>query len=182
MRAKSLFLLSQVRRLTAQWYPGEPASAEWDESYWALMEALATHRSFVTFTLTKMAFYPEMRAMILGMKVCAVITLTAFLEMTSLFWGEQPELQRKSCAVVMEIVSISASLSEEDCAFLDPILLVNRFASGDVRLLSNIRGRRRAGRRPSLWWTILCNWGRRTLCRICICLRWRASFGSGVRP
>ncbi|KAJ7078673.1 hypothetical protein C8R44DRAFT_96184 [Mycena epipterygia] len=123
VRAKSLFLLSETRRLVAQWYLGEPASDEWYESYWALMEALAVHRSFVTLTLTKMAFCPEMRAMVLGMKVCAIITLTGFLEMTSLFCGEQPELRRKRCDVVMEIVSVTASFTEEDCAFLDPILL-----------------------------------------------------------
>ncbi|KAJ7078679.1 hypothetical protein C8R44DRAFT_895899 [Mycena epipterygia] len=70
-------------------------SAEWNESHWALIEALAAHRSFVTLTLTKMAFYPEARPMVLGMK---------------------------RYDVVMEIVSISASFTE-DCAFLDPILL-----------------------------------------------------------
>ncbi|KAJ7107780.1 hypothetical protein C8R44DRAFT_986904 [Mycena epipterygia] len=125
VRTKSVFLFSKVQRLKAQWHQSnlvETAGSEWDESYWALMEALSAHRSFVSIALTRMAFAPELRPLVLSLKVCAIITGTGLAELASLFSGEQLELRRRENDVILEIVSISASFTEEDCTLLDPIL------------------------------------------------------------
>lgn len=96
------------------------------------MEALDAHRSFITLTLTKMAFCPAVSTTNLSLKVCAVVVLTGLAELLALFANDQLELRRKKHDAILEIISISTTFSEEDCQFLDPILSVSRSLRGDV--------------------------------------------------
>ncbi|KAJ7505653.1 hypothetical protein B0H11DRAFT_1975514 [Mycena galericulata] len=125
VRAKSVFLLSEARRLAAEWCQSaleKPAATQWQKEYWEVMELLSAHRSLLTLTLTKLAFCSELHMVILSMKGCAIFTLTAIAELVALFSAEQPELLRKKHDLMVEIISISTAFSEEDCAFLDPLL------------------------------------------------------------
>ncbi|KAJ7736032.1 hypothetical protein DFH07DRAFT_843177 [Mycena maculata] len=125
VRAKSAFLLSEAQRLAMEWHApdfAERDAAKWKETYWALMEALDAHRSFITVTLTKLAFCPELHALTLSLKLCAIVVLTGIAELLALFTGAQPELRRKKYDAVSEIISITGTFTEEDCEFLDPIL------------------------------------------------------------
>jgi hypothetical protein len=104
----------------------EPAAAvEWHENYWELMEALDAHRSFITLALTRCAFCPNMHTLALTLKVGAVLVLSGLSALLSLFAHDQIELRRKKLDAVNEIVSISTTFTEEDCAYLDPILSVS---------------------------------------------------------
>ncbi|KAJ6483660.1 hypothetical protein DFH09DRAFT_1292022 [Mycena vulgaris] len=124
VRAKSAFLLLEAEKLAAQWHQSDmPAdkAAEWQEDYWALMEALDAHRSFLTLTLTRIAFCPELRTVGLTLKMCTVLVLAGLSVLLTLF-GQQAELRRKKLEAVAEIISISETFTEEDCEYLDPIL------------------------------------------------------------
>ncbi|KAJ7503391.1 hypothetical protein B0H11DRAFT_1906435 [Mycena galericulata] len=125
VRAKSVFLLSEARRLAAEWCQSgleKPAATQWQKEYWEVMELLSAHRSLLSLTLTKLAFCSELHMVILSMKACTIFTLTAIAELVALFSAEQPELLRKKHDLMVEIISISTAFSEEDCAFLDPLL------------------------------------------------------------
>ncbi|KAF7377857.1 hypothetical protein MSAN_00209300 [Mycena sanguinolenta] len=126
MRAKSAFLMYETQRLSAQWaqQPGldESAIVEWQRTYWDVMEALDTHRSFITLSLTKLAFCPKMRLLGLSLKVCAVVVSTGAAALLSLFSADHPELRQKKYAAVTEVISISTLFSDADFEDLDPIL------------------------------------------------------------
>ncbi|KAJ6483662.1 hypothetical protein DFH09DRAFT_1212268 [Mycena vulgaris] len=92
VRAKSAFLLLEAEKLAAQ--------------------ALDAHRSFLTLTLTRIAFCPELRTVGLTLKMCTVLA----------------ELRRKKLEAVAEIISISETFTEEDCEYLDPILSVHSWS------------------------------------------------------
>ncbi|KAJ6461019.1 hypothetical protein C8R45DRAFT_537543 [Mycena sanguinolenta] len=126
VRAKSAFLMYETQRLSAQWaqQPGldECAIAEWQKTYWDVMEALDTHRSFITLSLTKLAFCPKMHLLGLSLKACAVVVSTGTAALLSLFSGDHPELRQKKYAAIAEVISISTLFSEADFEDLDPIL------------------------------------------------------------
>lgn len=96
----------------------------WQQTYWDVMEALDAHRSFITVTLTRLAFCPILRTLGLGLKVCAVVVLTGTAALLSLFSADHPELRQKKYAAITEIISISSLFTDEDCQHLDPILSV----------------------------------------------------------
>ncbi|KAF7349053.1 hypothetical protein MVEN_01427000 [Mycena venus] len=125
-RAKSAFLMYETQRLTVEWarQPGltEAQITEWQATYWTVTEALDTHRSLLTLTLTKLAFCPVMRALGLALKVSSVLCLTGSAALLSLFSADHPELRQKKYAAIGEIISISSVFSDEDCEQLDPIL------------------------------------------------------------
>ncbi|KAF8218211.1 hypothetical protein K438DRAFT_1953039 [Mycena galopus ATCC 62051] len=126
VRAKSAFLMHETQRLSVQWaiVPSlaEAEAIEWQQTYWDVMEALDTHRSFITLSLTKLAFCPIMRLLGLSLKLCSVVVMTGTAALLSLFSGDHPELGQKKCAAVTDVVSISGVFSDEDLTHLDPIL------------------------------------------------------------
>ncbi|KAJ7626861.1 hypothetical protein FB45DRAFT_920225 [Roridomyces roridus] len=127
VRAKSALLLWDAKRLVNEWSQGsmdEAAISQWQTSYWHLVELLDGHRSLISVTLIKLAFCPDLRTLLLSLKVCAIITLTALAELLALFAAEQLELQRRKHEAVLEIIGVSSGFSKEDCDFLDPILSI----------------------------------------------------------
>ncbi|KAJ7464865.1 hypothetical protein B0H11DRAFT_2284892 [Mycena galericulata] len=125
VRAKSVYFLREAQLLKAQHHQSTlvgSAASDWQERYWELMEALGTHRSFVALALTKTLLSPALRLIALSLKVCAIITLTGLAELLSLFAAAQSDLRRQRHEVILEIVSMSAAFTEEDCRFLHPIL------------------------------------------------------------
>ncbi|KAJ7636287.1 hypothetical protein FB45DRAFT_445290 [Roridomyces roridus] len=127
VRAKSALLLWDAKRLVNEWSQGsmdEAAISKWQNNYWHLVELLDGHRSLISVTLIKLAFFPNLRTLLLSLKVCAIITLTALAELLALFAAEQSELQRRKHEAILEIISMSSGFSKEDCDFLDPILSI----------------------------------------------------------
>ncbi|KAJ7248261.1 hypothetical protein B0H12DRAFT_723716 [Mycena haematopus] len=126
IRAKSAFLMYETQRLSAQWAQqpglGESEIVEWQQTYWDVMEALDTHRSFITLALTKLAFCPILRPLGLSLKVCSIIVSTGTAALLSLFSADHPELRQKKYAAITEVISISTIFSDADCEHLDPIL------------------------------------------------------------
>ncbi|KAJ7658893.1 hypothetical protein B0H17DRAFT_345218 [Mycena rosella] len=127
VRAKSAFLLFEAQELAAEWSQSGLAADQvtaWQTRYWDLMEALDAHRSFLTLTLTRVAFCPAYHTLGLSLKVCVVLVLTGLSVLHTLFSADQIELRRKKYEAIAEIINISATFSEEDCEYLDPILSV----------------------------------------------------------
>ncbi|KAK7052450.1 hypothetical protein R3P38DRAFT_2603816 [Favolaschia claudopus] len=125
-RAKSAFLMYQTQRLTTQWSQRSGLSDSevdgWQCSYWNVMEALDSHRSFITLTLTRLAFCPAMSTLALNLKVCSILVLTGTAALLSLFSADHVELRQKKYSAVLEITSISSIFTEQDCEHLDPVI------------------------------------------------------------
>ncbi|KAJ6571180.1 hypothetical protein B0H19DRAFT_657955 [Mycena capillaripes] len=119
---KSVSLLFEAQQIAAQWYqhPGFQ-EAEWQLSYWAALEALDAHRSFLTLTLTRIAFSPDLRTVGLSLKMCAVMALTGLSMLFGLFALDNVELKQKEHAAIGEIISISMTFTDDDCDNLDPV-------------------------------------------------------------
>ncbi|KAJ6479523.1 hypothetical protein C8R47DRAFT_608502 [Mycena vitilis] len=126
VRAKTVFLLFEAQQLAVRWYqnPGLHAeeAAEWQQSYWDLMESLDAHRSLLTLTLTRIAFAPALRTVGISLKVCAVLVLTGLDTLLALFSCGNVELQQKRHAVLAEINSIGRLFEQEDCDNMEPLL------------------------------------------------------------
>ncbi|KAJ7183367.1 hypothetical protein C8R46DRAFT_1307817 [Mycena filopes] len=126
IRAKSAFLLFEAQQIVARWYQ-EPAlsfdeGAEWQSKYWDNMEALDTHRAYISVALAKLAFCPRLHNLGLTLKVCAVMLHTGVSALFTIFAADYEELRDKKHAAVGEIIAISSTFTEEDCKYLDPIL------------------------------------------------------------
>ncbi|KAJ7511990.1 hypothetical protein B0H11DRAFT_2183157 [Mycena galericulata] len=127
VRAKSAFCWVEARSLIKEWNRctlAEPALSAWQSAYWALTETLTAHRSLLMLTLARIALHPELRALLLTLKVCAIITMTALIELVSVFCSAQGEreLRQTQRGLVVEIVGVSLGFGEGDWGFLDPIL------------------------------------------------------------
>ncbi|KAJ7159196.1 hypothetical protein C8R43DRAFT_948132 [Mycena crocata] len=143
VRAKSAVLMFEAQKLAEQWYRfelgrlsirrlrashsyqlciGDDGAAAWQEKYWELMEAIETHRCAINLALTRTVFCPELKIVGLTLKMCSIIVHTGLSILLALFSPHHVELRRKQHDVVAEIVSISASYSEEDCEYLDPMV------------------------------------------------------------
>ncbi|KAJ6626630.1 hypothetical protein B0H10DRAFT_1997936 [Mycena sp. CBHHK59/15] len=127
IRAKSAFLLYEAQHLDSRWRQEElgqqlDAAAEWQKTYWELMEEIDEHRSFLTVTLTKIAFCPKLRTMGLALKACTIMLLTGSAQLISLFESDDPELMHRKHDAVVQVVSITSTFTDEDCEYLDPIL------------------------------------------------------------
>ncbi|KAJ7660233.1 hypothetical protein DFH06DRAFT_1401629 [Mycena polygramma] len=127
VRAKSVFLLFEAQQLAVRWYqnPGlldAEEAAEWQQSYWDLMESLDAHRSLLTLTLTRIAFAPALHTIGISLKVCAVLVLTGLDTLLALFSSGNVELQQKRHAVLAEINSIGRLFEQEDCDNMEPLL------------------------------------------------------------
>ncbi|KAJ7154416.1 hypothetical protein C8R43DRAFT_1186557 [Mycena crocata] len=115
VRAKSAVTTFEAQKLGEHWYRsdlGDDGAAVWQGKYWELMEAIETHRCAINLALTRTVLCPEHKSVGLTLKMCSIIVLTGL--------SHHAELRRKQHDVVVEIVSISASYSEEDCEYLDP--------------------------------------------------------------
>ncbi|KAJ7684195.1 hypothetical protein DFH06DRAFT_1154989 [Mycena polygramma] len=128
VRAKSVFLLFEALQLAVRWYqhPGlldAEEAAEWQQSYWDLMEALDAERSFLNLTLTRIAFAPALRTLGISLKVCVVLVLTGLDALFALFSCGNEELQQKRHTVLAEFTSMGRLLDQKDCDNLDPLLM-----------------------------------------------------------
>ncbi|KAJ7053869.1 hypothetical protein C8F01DRAFT_1165103 [Mycena amicta] len=125
VRAKSIFLFYEAKTLVEQWAHPDLADASkeaWQASYWELMDALDAHKSFITLTLTRAAFCPELLVLALTLRVAEVLTLTGISTLLSVFERDNKELMLKKHSTIAEIIQVSSMFEEEDCVYLDPIL------------------------------------------------------------
>ncbi|KAJ7129851.1 hypothetical protein C8R43DRAFT_1110921 [Mycena crocata] len=125
VRVKSTVLMFEAQKLGEHW------PATWHKKYWELMEAIETHRCVINLALTRTVFCPELKIVWLTLKMCSIIVLTGLSILLALFSPHHVELKRKQHDVVAEIVSISASYSEEDCEYLDPMVSAEVFNNQD---------------------------------------------------
>ncbi|PCH38214.1 hypothetical protein WOLCODRAFT_136105 [Wolfiporia cocos MD-104 SS10] len=133
LRARSVALLQQTRRLSDRWtdlilnigtaqYALTPnAQTQWYDDYWDLLEEVSDHIATLSPSMMKMSFYNQ-RGHALALKVCMIVSLTASAELHRLLAGHLPESRLKCIDTVFEIVSVTRGLKDEDYIFLDPIL------------------------------------------------------------
>ncbi|KAJ7288653.1 hypothetical protein C8J57DRAFT_1280958 [Mycena rebaudengoi] len=126
IRAKSVFFLREATKLTEEWRRTSLVErpAEWQSSYWRLLEDIDAHRAFLSSTLTKAAFCPELVMMKLALKVCAIMSLSALTELLEIFAQNEPDLMQKRNDAMVELIGISSTFLDSDCEYLDPIVAV----------------------------------------------------------
>ncbi|KAJ7144927.1 hypothetical protein C8R43DRAFT_1013515 [Mycena crocata] len=121
LRAKSIRLLTQTRRLTSAWNNGQPPPS-WFEEYWKLVEHLSTHIGNLNPVQLRASFIPDAHKTELVLKLSSTMTLTALADLHGIFAPSHVESSRRYRDAVVEIVSISSTFSMDDCQYLDPIL------------------------------------------------------------
>ncbi|KAJ7494453.1 hypothetical protein B0H11DRAFT_2004708 [Mycena galericulata] len=122
LRAKSIRLLTQTRKLTAKWNNGQHPPPAWFEEYWKLVEQLHTHLGILHPVTLRASFIPDAHTSELGLKLSSTMALTALADLHGIFAPSHVESSRRYRDAVLEIVSISSTFSLEDCQYLDPIL------------------------------------------------------------
>ncbi|KAJ6620381.1 hypothetical protein B0H10DRAFT_1093246 [Mycena sp. CBHHK59/15] len=127
MRAKSVRLLTDTRRLTSTWNnpeSGQNPSVCWLDEYWKLIEQIHEHLGRLKPAQLRVSFVPDSHITDLGLKVCSIVSLAALADLHGIFAPSHAESSRRYRDTVIEIVSISSTLSRDDCLFLDPVLSV----------------------------------------------------------
>ncbi|KAJ7909161.1 hypothetical protein B0H13DRAFT_2014768 [Mycena leptocephala] len=125
MRAKGILFLSDSQQLVgawSRWDLGDPAPTAWSKRYWALIDEIHSHITFLKTALVDVACIPALRGAQPTLKTCVITALAALVELYGLFAASQPEWRRKHCEAVAEICNITRGFSDKDYEYLDPIL------------------------------------------------------------
>ncbi|EPT06015.1 hypothetical protein FOMPIDRAFT_96500 [Fomitopsis schrenkii] len=133
LRARSLALLHECRRLVARWQQlvlnmGAFAAqttlddqTKWYEDYWELLEDTLEHNSVLTMNTLKVTFGGN-REMATVLKTCTILSLTAATELHHLLADHHPESRAKCLGTALEVVNIAKSLRDDEYSLLDPVL------------------------------------------------------------
>lgn len=117
LRARSLTLLHECRRLTVRWQQlilnmgtFEPQSTvddqtKWYDDYWELLEDTLEHNSVLTKNTLKATFGGN-REMATVLKTCTILSLTAATELHHLLADHHPESRTKCLSTALEIVNV----------------------------------------------------------------------------
>ncbi|KAJ7778706.1 hypothetical protein DFH07DRAFT_795679 [Mycena maculata] len=123
LRAKSIRLFTQARKLTSKWNHGQNPPASWFEEYWKLVEQLHAHLGVLSPVTLRASFIPDAHTTELGLKLSSTMAFAALANLYGIFApSSHIESSRRYRDAVVEIASISSSFSMEDCKHLDPIL------------------------------------------------------------
>lgn len=160
LRTRSLLLLLRVHDISAEWqqitqsmHGGmfAPQRPEWFNVYWPLLEQLTGHASNLDSEMLKASFFNE-RELCVALKFCLVVTLSAKAQMHWLLHRDHEESAQRALDVVMEVVTVTRTIKDNEFLLLDPLLGVSvrtpryRLCSRSCR---NARSRsRRARPRP----------------------------------
>lgn len=133
LRTRSLFLLLRVHDISSSWnaitasaHGGMfmPARNEWFKAYWPLLEQLTTHVANVENEMLKATFYPE-RELAIALKFCLVVSLSAKAQMHWLLHRDHEESAQRALDVVMEVVTVTRTIKDNEFLLLDPLLGVS---------------------------------------------------------
>lgn len=117
LRARSLALLHECRRLVARWQQlvlnmGAFAAqttlddqTKWYEDYWELLEDTLEHNSVLTMNTLKVTFGGN-REMATVLKTCTILSLTAATELHHLLADHHPESRAKCLGTALEVVNV----------------------------------------------------------------------------
>ncbi|TFY58485.1 hypothetical protein EVJ58_g6386 [Rhodofomes roseus] len=133
LRARSVALLQESRRLAARWTElilnlgtFDPQATldeqtKWYEDYWGHLEDVLEHNSTLTVSTLKSSFGGH-RELELTLKMCTIMSLTAAAELHRLLASHHPDSRAKCLSTALEVVGITKELRDDDYHFLDPIL------------------------------------------------------------
>ncbi|KZT68973.1 hypothetical protein DAEQUDRAFT_765761 [Daedalea quercina L-15889] len=133
LRARSLALLQESRRLAAKWTEiilnigaFDPQATindqtKWYDDYWELLEDVLEHNATLTVSTLKTSFNGNSE-MALTLKMCTIVSLTAAAELHRLLAGHHLDSRSKCLNTALEIVNITKELRDDDYHFLDPVL------------------------------------------------------------
>ncbi|TFY67291.1 hypothetical protein EVJ58_g1734 [Rhodofomes roseus] len=133
LRARSLALLQESRRLAARWTEivvnlgtFDPQATldeqtKWYDDYWGRLEEVLEHNSTLTVSTLKSSFAGH-RQLALALKMSTILSLTAAAELHRVLARHHPNSRAKCLSTVLEIVGITKELRDDDYHFLDPIL------------------------------------------------------------
>ena len=117
LRARSLALLQESRRLAAKWteiilnigaFDAQATMTDqtkWYDDYWGLLEDVLEHNTTLTVSTLKTSFNGN-SDMALTLKMCTILSLTAAAELHRLLASHHPDSRSKCLNTAFEIVNV----------------------------------------------------------------------------
>ena len=133
LRTRSLLLLLRVHDLSAEWAAissaghgamFSPARPEWFKAYWPQLEQLTSHIANLESEMLKATFYAE-REVSVALKFCLVVSLSAKAQMHWLLHRDHEESAQRALDIVMEVVTVTRTIKDNEFLLLDPLLGVS---------------------------------------------------------
>ena len=92
--------------------------------YWPLLENLTTHGANLENEMLKATFYEE-RELSVALKFCLVVSLSAKAQMHWLLHRDHEESAQRALDIVMEVVTVTRTIKDNEFLLLDPLLGVS---------------------------------------------------------
>ncbi|KAJ6630204.1 hypothetical protein B0H10DRAFT_1939002 [Mycena sp. CBHHK59/15] len=118
MRAKSVRLLTDTRRLTSTWNnpeseQGQNPSVCWLDEYWKLIEQIHEHLGRLKPAQLRVSFVPDSHITDLGLKVCSIVSLAALADLHGIFAPSHAESSRRYRDTICWMVATKKILENE---------------------------------------------------------------------